>query len=142
MRDMLIDEEISIGEYVLSGGELAAAVVTDAVARLVPGVVGKPESVITESFFFKTLSSKRNFHNLLAQKRGKMFLQFKGAPFRKSCGNRTVANDHIQGFLLECVVSFEFAKTFFRITRQNVFLLRNHEEADIDFGFAGLMMLK
>lgn len=45
-----IDEEISIGDYVLSGGEVAALVVVDAVARLVPGVVGKRESVQEESF--------------------------------------------------------------------------------------------
>lgn len=43
-------EEISIGDYVLSGGEPAAMVLIDAVARLVPGVVGKPESVENESF--------------------------------------------------------------------------------------------
>jgi len=46
----LVDEEISIGDYVLSGGELAAMVVIDAVARLVPGVVGEPASVVRESF--------------------------------------------------------------------------------------------
>ena len=46
----LADEEISIGEYVLSGGELAAAVVVDAVARLIPGVLGNEESARQESF--------------------------------------------------------------------------------------------
>jgi tRNA (guanine37-N1)-methyltransferase len=46
----LVDEEISIGDYVVSGGELPAMVVIDAVARLVPGVVGEPESVVRESF--------------------------------------------------------------------------------------------
>ncbi len=50
IRAMLIDEELSIGDYVLSGGEIAAAVVVDVVARLVPGVVGKEESVQSESF--------------------------------------------------------------------------------------------
>lgn len=44
------DEEISIGDYVLTGGELPALVVLDAVARLVPGVVGKRQSVEAESF--------------------------------------------------------------------------------------------
>lgn len=47
----LIDGEISIGDYVLSGGEPAAFVVVDAVARFVPGVVGKEESVRHDSFF-------------------------------------------------------------------------------------------
>ena len=46
----LADEEISIGDYVLSGGELAAAVVVDAVARLLPGVLGNEDSAIKESF--------------------------------------------------------------------------------------------
>jgi tRNA (guanine37-N1)-methyltransferase len=46
----VIDEEISIGDYVLSGGEIAALVVIDAVARLVPGVVGRRESTQEESF--------------------------------------------------------------------------------------------
>ncbi len=45
-----VDEEISIGDYILTGGELAAAVVTDAVVRLIPGVLGKSESFIEESF--------------------------------------------------------------------------------------------
>jgi tRNA (guanine37-N1)-methyltransferase len=46
----LADDELSIGDYVLSGGELAAAVVVDAVARLLPGVVGNSESTVNESF--------------------------------------------------------------------------------------------
>jgi len=47
---LFIDEEISIGDYILSGGEIAALVVIDAVARLVPGVVGRQESTVHESF--------------------------------------------------------------------------------------------
>jgi tRNA (guanine37-N1)-methyltransferase len=46
-----IDEEISIGDYVLTGGETAALVVVETVAREVPGVVGQPESVRHDSFF-------------------------------------------------------------------------------------------
>jgi len=46
----LVDEEISIGDYVLTGGELPAMVLTDAVARLIPGVLGHKESTKTESF--------------------------------------------------------------------------------------------
>lgn len=45
-----VDQEISIGDYVLTGGELPAMVMIDALARLVPGVVGDPESVKNESF--------------------------------------------------------------------------------------------
>ncbi|MCL1986773.1 MAG: tRNA (guanosine(37)-N1)-methyltransferase TrmD [Firmicutes bacterium] len=48
--DLLSPEEISIGDYVLTGGELAALVLIDAVARLVPGVVGKNESTANETF--------------------------------------------------------------------------------------------
>jgi len=46
----LADDEISIGDYVLSGGELPAAVVVDAVARLLPGVLGNEASTVQESF--------------------------------------------------------------------------------------------
>jgi tRNA (guanine37-N1)-methyltransferase len=46
----LADEEISIGDYVLSGGELAAAVVIDVMARRVPGVLGNEDSAVMESF--------------------------------------------------------------------------------------------
>ncbi len=45
-----VDEEISIGDYIVSGGEVAALVLLDAVARLVPGVVGRQESIEDESF--------------------------------------------------------------------------------------------
>lgn len=45
-----VDEETSIGDYVLSGGELPALVIVDAVARLIPGVVGDEQSVVDESF--------------------------------------------------------------------------------------------
>ncbi len=46
----VVDEEVSIGDYVLSGGEPAAWVVMDAVSRLLPGVLGRSESVVEESF--------------------------------------------------------------------------------------------
>jgi tRNA (guanine37-N1)-methyltransferase len=45
-----VNEEISIGDYILSGGEIAALVIIDSVARLVPGVVGRKESIEEESF--------------------------------------------------------------------------------------------
>ena len=46
-----VDEEISLGDFVLTGGEPAAAALVDAVARMVPGVVGDPRSVIRDSFY-------------------------------------------------------------------------------------------
>ncbi len=48
--DTCIDEEISIGDYILTGGELAAMVLTDCVSRFIPGVLGSSESAETESF--------------------------------------------------------------------------------------------
>ncbi len=50
IRDHLITMELSIGDYVLSGGELAAAVVTDAIVRLVPGVLSDETSALTDSY--------------------------------------------------------------------------------------------
>lgn len=50
VRDMFITKEISIGDYVLSGGELAAAVLSDAIIRLVPGVLNDETSALTDSF--------------------------------------------------------------------------------------------
>jgi len=50
VAERLADEELSIGNYVLSGGELAAAVVIDATARLLPGVLGNESSAAFESF--------------------------------------------------------------------------------------------
>lgn len=51
VRELFIDEEISIGDYVLTGGELAAMVLIDAVSRLLPGVLGSDRSAEEDSFF-------------------------------------------------------------------------------------------
>lgn len=50
VREHLVDQEISIGDYVLTGGEVPALAVLDAVTRLLPGVLGDPESAVYESF--------------------------------------------------------------------------------------------
>tara|TARA_B100000678_G_C18187509_1_gene493831 strand:- start:933 stop:1361 length:429 start_codon:yes stop_codon:yes gene_type:complete len=50
VRESIVTEELSIGDYVLTGGELPALVIIDAIARLVPGVVGDARSVESESF--------------------------------------------------------------------------------------------
>lgn len=55
IRDRLIDEEISIGDYVLTNGTLAAAVLIDALARFIPGVLGEGKSLTNESFTGKLL---------------------------------------------------------------------------------------
>lgn len=51
VRQLAIDEEVSIGDYVLTGGELPAMMVVDSVVRLVPGAVGNPDSIRHESFW-------------------------------------------------------------------------------------------
>ncbi|MGV6829265.1 MAG: tRNA (guanosine(37)-N1)-methyltransferase TrmD [Flavobacteriales bacterium] len=50
VRDYMITKEISVGDYVLSGGELAAAIVCDSIIRLIPGVLGNETSALTDSF--------------------------------------------------------------------------------------------
>jgi len=56
-RELFITKEISIGNYVLSGGELAAAVLTDSIVRLIPGVLGNESSALSDSFQNDILSS-------------------------------------------------------------------------------------
>ncbi|MDR1780042.1 MAG: tRNA (guanosine(37)-N1)-methyltransferase TrmD [Tannerella sp.] len=50
IREHLITKEISVGDYVLTGGELAAAVIADAVVRLIPGAIGDEQSALSDSF--------------------------------------------------------------------------------------------
>lgn len=69
VREELIDEEISIGDYVLTGGELPAMVLIDAVGRMIPGVLGAQESAIEDSFYkgildYPQYTRPREFQNL------------------------------------------------------------------------------
>ena len=57
VRDHLITREISIGDYVLTGGELAAAVMADAIVRIVPGVIGDEQSALSDCFQDDMLSA-------------------------------------------------------------------------------------
>lgn len=50
IREHLITKEISIGDYVLTGGELAAAIITDSIVRLIPGAIGDEQSALSDSF--------------------------------------------------------------------------------------------
>ena len=50
VRDHLVDKEVSMGDYILTGGELSAMIMIDAISRLVPGVLGNNESASTDSF--------------------------------------------------------------------------------------------
>jgi tRNA (guanine37-N1)-methyltransferase len=56
IRDLYVTKEISIGDYVLSGGELAAAVVVDAIGRLIPGVLNDETSALLDSFQYNLLA--------------------------------------------------------------------------------------
>lgn len=60
VRDTLVDQEISIGNYVLTGGELPAMVLIDSITRLLPGVLGNEESPEEESFS-ASLGRKREY---------------------------------------------------------------------------------
>lgn len=60
VRDTLIDEEISIGDFILTGGELPAMVVIDAISRIIPGVLGHDESAQEDSFS-KKLERKKEY---------------------------------------------------------------------------------
>ena len=57
VRDHLITREISIGDYVLTGGELAAAIMADAIVRIVPGVIGDEQSALSDCFQDDMLSA-------------------------------------------------------------------------------------
>ena len=59
IRKHLVDEEISIGDYVLTGGEIPAMVIVDSITRLIPGVLEKPEAIQNESFTRYTLDARR-----------------------------------------------------------------------------------
>ena len=64
VADHLVDEEISVGNYVLSGGEIPAMVITDSVVRLIPGSLGNPESLLEESYSLPTTNNQQLITNL------------------------------------------------------------------------------
>ena len=67
VADHMVDEEISIGEYVLAGGELGALVIIEAVARLIPGVLGNPESLSEETFSVNENIQKKQGEKMLME---------------------------------------------------------------------------
>ena len=68
IREHLVTREISIGDYVLTGGELAACVIADSVVRLVPGAIGDEASALTDFFFYYIVSTE--FYTRPAEFRG------------------------------------------------------------------------
>ena len=87
VAEALVTDEISIGDYVLTGGELPALVVIDAVVRLVPGVVGDAESVAEDSFV-RRLARSSALHAAGGVSR---IGGARGAAVRASRGDRAVA---------------------------------------------------
>lgn len=71
VSEHLVDDEVAIGDFVLSGGELAAAVIVDSVARLLPGVVGNVDSTVNESY--SVLNVEDKVWKKGRDKRGKRF---------------------------------------------------------------------
>jgi tRNA (guanine37-N1)-methyltransferase len=67
--DKLVDEEVSVGPYVLQGGELGALIITEAVSRFVPGVLGNPKSLDEETFS----TSKGEYHQQMESSAGFTF---------------------------------------------------------------------
>lgn len=64
VADYLIDEEVSIGEFVLSGGEIPVMAITDAIVRLIPGSLGNPDSLKEESFSLPTTHNQSLITNI------------------------------------------------------------------------------
>src|SRR3990167_2098267 len=58
-KDLFVDEEISIGDYILGGGETAALVLIDSISRLIPGFLGEKQSLVNESFSSVTVNQKK-----------------------------------------------------------------------------------
>lgn len=129
IRATMVDEEISIGEYVLSGGEIAAAAIVDSVARLVPGVVGKQGSVEVESFSqnifgcaeFPQFTRPENWQGL-------------GVPKVLLSGNHAEIEkwqlDHLPGLSDIERKILHIRQNHLPVKTQNL-ILRNHEEPDI-----------
>ena len=69
VAEHLATDEISIGDFVLSGGELAAAMILDAVTRLIPGALGNEDSIVNESFSEGATPSQRARHVVPLQRR-------------------------------------------------------------------------
>ena len=63
----IADEEISIGDYVLTGGEIPAMILVDSITRLIPGVLGNPKSLDEESFTQKIQNPKSKIQNLILE---------------------------------------------------------------------------
>ncbi len=86
----IADEELSIGEYVLTGGELPALVVVDAVTRLIPGVLGKQESLAQESF---SIPGTREYPHYTRPEVFRMKSK-KGKPVRAAVPKILLSGDH------------------------------------------------
>lgn len=93
VAEHLATDEISIGDFVLSGGELAAAMVLDAVTRLIPGALGNEDSAVNESFSEVEADSERARHGSTTLTRSAVFLGTNAQSNR--AGPRGAASDHV-----------------------------------------------
>ncbi len=123
VRDLFIEEEISIGDYVLTGGELAAMVIIDAVSRMLPGVLGSDRSAEEDSFFHSLLEYPQytrpsNFRGnevpeiLLSGNHSAISLWRRKEALRRTCIRRP-------DLLAKAQLSFEDKKLLEEITRNN-----------------------
>lgn len=130
IRATMIDEEISIGEYVLSGGELPAAVLVDAVARLVPGVLGTIDSIETESFS-KNLFRSAEFPQFTRPE----IWENMSVPAVLKSGNHKKIEDwqlaHLSGLSETEEKVLKVRRKILPIKTKNL-ILRNYQKEDID----------
>ena len=108
IREHLITKEISIGDYVLTGGELAAAIISDAIIRLIPGAIGDEQSALSDSFQDNILAPPY-IHDRLNIKGGK-FPKYSYRGIREKSKNGNMNN------LLNVPVAFVRIYSMIRIT--------------------------
>jgi tRNA (guanine37-N1)-methyltransferase len=60
VAEFIADEEVSVGKYILTGGELPAMIIVDSISRLIKGVLGNKDSLVSESYNNQIVKSKRN----------------------------------------------------------------------------------
>ena len=123
IRDGLATDEISVGDYILTGGELAAMVVVDAVARLVPGVVGSKESVTEDS-----ISSGLLQHPLYT--RPPVYRDLEVPPVLLSGNHAEVARWRRQEALVRTLKSRPDLLETAKLTPEDLELLRSHGYVD------------
>ncbi|WP_343192811.1 tRNA (guanosine(37)-N1)-methyltransferase TrmD [Buchnera aphidicola (Taiwanaphis decaspermi)] len=128
-----IDEEWSIGDYILSGGELPAMILLDALIRLIPGVVSKKESVKNESFSktglldYPSYTRPKNFNNMLVPK---VLLSGHHEKIRKWRIKQSLNNTLIKRpkLIVFKNLNEEQKKYYFKLKKNNIFIKKNRKK--------------